>query len=399
MTNSPVRLARERLLVERRLDRNVRDSISTSWQRSLQFNVPTERLRLPFVREPNPDSPLIAAAEPVVRQLVDGLTDEPVGVILTSSDGVVLTRVSANRTLNDALDSVYLAPGYSYSEEFAGTNGIGTALETRRPTLVSGSEHYSECLGELACAGVPIVHPISGKVVGAIDLTGWVREGGALLAALARSACTQIEAGLLAQAGAAQTALMNAYLRACRRFPQSGLLALGDDLVLMNQRLPRMLDARDQAALLELGQDCLGRSTGRNLVATLPSGRTVRLSHIPHGLDAIHANVALLHVRVIDRGGAPTSPDHPGRGPAGTSSSWRRCCDHIARSVQRGQWVAVSGETGVGRSHALEHAVHERDAIVRSLEENGGDKNAAAVALGISRATIYRRIRKFGLES
>lgn len=39
----------------------------------------------------------------------------------------------------------------------------------------------------------------------------------------------------------------------------------------------------------------------------------------------------------------------------------------------------------------------ERDAIVRSLEENAGNKKAAATALGISRATIYRRIKEFGI--
>jgi transcriptional regulator of acetoin/glycerol metabolism len=39
----------------------------------------------------------------------------------------------------------------------------------------------------------------------------------------------------------------------------------------------------------------------------------------------------------------------------------------------------------------------ERDAIVRSLQENGGSKAAAAGALGMSRATIYRKIKEFGI--
>jgi hypothetical protein len=39
----------------------------------------------------------------------------------------------------------------------------------------------------------------------------------------------------------------------------------------------------------------------------------------------------------------------------------------------------------------------ERDAIVRSLQENGGSKAAAADALGMSRATIYRKIKEFGI--
>ena len=39
----------------------------------------------------------------------------------------------------------------------------------------------------------------------------------------------------------------------------------------------------------------------------------------------------------------------------------------------------------------------ERDAIVRSLQENRGSKAAAADALGMSRATIYRKIKEFSI--
>jgi transcriptional regulator of acetoin/glycerol metabolism len=39
----------------------------------------------------------------------------------------------------------------------------------------------------------------------------------------------------------------------------------------------------------------------------------------------------------------------------------------------------------------------ERDAIVRSLSENDGSKADAAEALGMSRATIYRKIKDFGI--
>jgi transcriptional regulator of acetoin/glycerol metabolism len=39
----------------------------------------------------------------------------------------------------------------------------------------------------------------------------------------------------------------------------------------------------------------------------------------------------------------------------------------------------------------------ERDAIIRALRESNDDKIKAAVRLGISRATIYRKIRSFGI--
>ncbi len=226
--------------------------------------------------------------------------DEPVGVILTSADGVILTRIAASQRLNRTLDAVNLAPGFSYSEEFAGTNGIGTALATRQPTLVTGAEHYVECLGQLACAGVPITHPISGALVGALDLTGWVEDGGPLLATLAKSATAQIEGRLLAQASAEQTALLNAYLKAGRRAPQLGVLALGDDLVLLNRRLRLALDAPDHAALLEHAVDLTGMPATHRHIVALPSGRSARLSSVEDFGSGSRRQMALFYVHLLD---------------------------------------------------------------------------------------------------
>ena len=41
----------------------------------------------------------------------------------------------------------------------------------------------------------------------------------------------------------------------------------------------------------------------------------------------------------------------------------------------------------------------ERDAIVLGLQDAGGNKAQAARALGMSRATIYRKIHDYGISS
>ena len=40
----------------------------------------------------------------------------------------------------------------------------------------------------------------------------------------------------------------------------------------------------------------------------------------------------------------------------------------------------------------------ERTVVIRALQESGGDKSQAAVKLGMSRTTLYRRMAKLGLE-
>ncbi|SNS44906.1 sigma-54-dependent Fis family transcriptional regulator [Rhodococcoides kyotonense] len=349
-----LRKARERFFADQQFDESVRDPISFSWERSRSLNVHPDRLSLPYVRDPDLDSPLVVAADPVLRQLADGLVDEPVSVILTSADGVVLDRTTGSGELIRRLDTVNLAPGFSYSEQFAGTNGIGTALETRQPTLVSGAEHYVEDLGGLVCAGVPIIHPISGTVVGVLDVTGWVDDGAPLLVTLARSATAQIEGRLLSQSSEEQTALLNAYLRACRRSPQVGVLALGDDIVLLNKRLRRALAPQDQAAVVEHAAD-LTNGAGSQYVLTLPGGQSVRLSRAMDTTLSSRRGMAVYHAYLMGPVTTHIAVDRAKALPGivGDSSSWRHSCQQIAQCAKQQEWVAVSGEPGSGRFSIL----------------------------------------------
>ena len=184
---------RERFLTAEPVRPNeVREPILASWWRSRQWKVAADRIELPYVRDPDLDTPLTRNAMPVLRNLREHLDGQPISVILTDAAGVVLTRMTADHDLERHLDGVQLAPGFSYAEEYVGTNGIGTALEGGQPACVFGHEHYAEDLEDLACAGVPIHDPISGKTVGAVDLTCWRKDADPLLIALAKTTADQI---------------------------------------------------------------------------------------------------------------------------------------------------------------------------------------------------------------
>ena len=150
--------ARQRFLAAQPLEPGlVRDTILASWQRSRRWNVAAGHIDPCYVRDPGPGTPLTRSALPVLQSLLgEGLEGQLVSVILTDARGVVLCRLTADHDLERHLGSIQLAPGFSYAEEFAGTNGIGTALESGQAAHVSGHEHYAGQLVDLARAAVPI---------------------------------------------------------------------------------------------------------------------------------------------------------------------------------------------------------------------------------------------------
>src|SRR5499427_5599352 len=224
--------ARERFLTAEPIEPGqVRDLILASWRRSREWHVAADHIDLSYVRDPDLDTPLTRTALPVLQNLHENLEGQPISVILTDAHGVALSRLTADRDLERYLDSVQLAPGFSYAEEFVGTNGIGTALEGGRPMHVFGHEHYAENLEDLACAGVPIRHPISGVTLGAVDLTCWRKDADRLLITLARTTADQITQALLTDSNAREFELLQEYLRACRR--SAGIvLALNKEVVM-----------------------------------------------------------------------------------------------------------------------------------------------------------------------
>ncbi len=321
--------------------------VLNSWRRSRDLQVHPDRVDLPYLRDPDSDTPLTHAAAPVLRRIADDLSAQSVSVILTSADGLVLDRIAADPQMERTLDDVRLARGYSYAERFAGTNGIGTTLETGAPVFIRGSEHYVGTLGRLACAGSPIRDPITRRILGVVDLTCWADHADPLLFVLAKSAGSQIEDRLLAMRNETETVLLDAYLTHSRRYP-AGVLAIGGDVVLMNPYLRRGLDSADQSALLDHASEMARQPSRKTSVDTLPSGITVKIS----AAEVVTAPGSVVFHVALHAGetsptptGAPAIPRLGGR-----SSSWRRSCAQVQRCYRDRDWVVIEGESGSGRS-------------------------------------------------
>ncbi len=359
--------ARERFLTAEPVARDVvRDSILASWWRSRQWNVAADRVELSYVRDPDLDTPLTRSALPVLRNLHANLQGQPISVILTDAAGVVLSRLTADHDLERHLDGVQLAPGFSYAEEYVGTNGIGTALEGGQPAHVFGHEHYAEDLEDLACAGVPIHDPMSGKTVGAVDLTCWRTDADALLVALAKTTADQIKQALLTDSNAQEYQLLQEYLRACRHV--SGIvMALSNDLVMMNDSARQVLDPADQSILLGHAAEVLaGRHVGP-VAVELPTGITARLYCKPV-LGKGQFIGGVVHAKLIEAASRPAADGGQKAairapmflpGVVGDGPLWLRGCRQVEAVYDSAEWLALEGEPGVGKL-AVVQAVHQR---------------------------------------
>lgn len=339
----------------------VRAPILASWTRSRNFHVPFDHLDLPYESDSDPDSPLWRAANPIISEMTDQLATEPVSVILCDDEGVVLDRRSGDSALNQGLDRIWLAPGFSYAERHVGTNGIGTALEGRGPALVYGHEHYVEHLEDFACAGAPIRHPVSGKLLGVIDLTCWRREANRMMVAVAANIARRIEETLLDHSGRHELSLLHDYLSACQR-NRGAVFAIGDDLLMMNDQARQLVDPADQSSLLSHGAEALSSGRRRQLLVDLPSGAIARVQTRPSWADD-GVNGGVLHVQLVSPDTTPTrtpSLPPPTSLPAAVGSGplWAKCVQGVDRHLQNREWLVLEGEPGTGK-RTLARATHQ----------------------------------------
>lgn len=340
-------------------------TILASWKRSRDNKVNADHLAVPYYDDWNFESPLIAAAQPVIDSLHQRLNDEPVSVILTDQSGLVLDRRVSERSLRRRLDKVSLAPGFSYAEEFVGTNGIGTALGSGTDAFIGGRAHYAGALGTFACAGVPIRHPVRGVTIGVLDLTTWsTHVPGRMLTALARGAAEEISEELLARTGRRESVLFHAYLSASRR-PGAAVMALGSGTVMMTESMRLMFGSDEQRDLLGFAHGMLDAQVGATLRnVELSSGRRAHLRSSPVGSGTDYAG-SVFTVRLLrqtaGQASRPEVPHHQVSPPglSGSSPAWRRCVEQVCSCYDAREWFVLSGEPGTGKKTVL-RAVHQQ---------------------------------------
>jgi transcriptional regulator of acetoin/glycerol metabolism/DNA-binding CsgD family transcriptional regulator len=230
--------------------RPVRAEIVESWRRAALVGLQPESFDPPYDPDVNEGSRLERAAAPVLDQLSDDLAGTETSLLLTDERGHVVDRRVSDPELRARLDAILLAPGFYYSEESAGTNGIGSALAQRAPAFITGGEHFADALTDMACAGAPITDHRTGQLAGIIDITTSVARANSLMLPFAKQTAWEIEQRLFEGTSAVER-VMHETFQSARRRAKGPLVLVSEFTMMTNSSAARILEPTDHHLLWE----------------------------------------------------------------------------------------------------------------------------------------------------
>lgn len=323
--------------------------IASSWRRCLQAgHSPRQPLTFDAVSASalrhscDEHANLLRAAQPVLKHLAHAIGGMGYFALLTNARGMVL-EVSGPVDHHDPRAHAIGRCGIDLSEASVGTTAIGAALTELRPVWLHRGEHFFDANGSYSCAGAPLFDP-QGRCVGMLDLTGVdVPERPELRHVVARSA-RALEDALLQQQPYALLLRLN--------WPGAQLGSEADGLM-----------ALDAEGFL-LGCN----SAARQLVPMPRQAPGARL----HAADLL-------------------------------ALDWPRLFDSAAsgQRIELPLWSGLRLQALATRQNAPKHASATVSASLRETEtewirsavrEARGNVAEAARGLGISRATVYRKL-------
>ncbi len=334
---------------------------------------------------------LVAQAQPVMDMVLEQLAHTQSVVVLSDASGVILHVAGEGNALERA-QRVSLEPGAHWAEASMGTNAIGTALMTERPTLVHGQEHFLRAMQFLTCAAAPICDH-KGALLGVIDVSGDRRSYHPHTLALASMAARLIESQWFADRFRHSPRL--------HFHPQAANLGTLSEAVLALDSEGHAIGANRRA--LELLGEQIGPLRRQGLAALFGLGLAQMHEHALeqpdqalllqlHGSDGPQAVFARLSLAPSAE--QPSSAPMPFHDFADSSDEPQGLDDSAQFSFPATLPGASSLHNASDRATTLREA--ELRAIQAAVQSCAGNLSMAARQLGIGRSTLYRKIKDAG---
>ncbi|MFE7416982.1 helix-turn-helix domain-containing protein [Rhodococcus sp. NPDC057529] len=297
------------------------------------------------------DGCLERAATPVLDRACLEFDGAPLAFVLADHDARILAVRHTHPTARHALDWMGIERGIRLAEDKVGTNAVGTVLESRQPLLVHGAEHFMSAFHEFSCFGHPIMHPITRKLAGVLDVGGGAGEDHRYFAPIARRVVRDIEERMALDTPVTQRKLLAEFHAATRRKDRS-VMVVGGGMVLATPAALALLDPADHATVRAAAD--AARTSAATHRLTLESGRDVDVTCTPvDGGNSVL--VEFVTARTDRKLESPMVEDWP---------------------------LLIVGETGTGRTTEAVRASRAESTIVDTADVVQSGEQAWAIALG-----------------
>ncbi|MEA2146582.1 MAG: sigma-54 dependent transcriptional regulator, acetoin dehydrogenase operon transcriptional, partial [Solirubrobacteraceae bacterium] len=335
----------------------VRPEIAASWRRCDAQELTSELPAVPldegalqgFDHAGQARHQFLVAARRLADALAEELCDAAAAVIVCDDFGVVLYRAGDRDILRRA-GAVNLVPGGVWSEQEAGTNGVGLALELGAPAHVHAAEHYVGAFHGFSCTAAPVRHPITREVLGIFGLTTDTSISGSFASPLVTRAALDVERLLEEQLFGRERELLEHYLRG-RAGQQAPFLTVdrAGHTIIQNARMLQSASGQDVQLLLSIARQALSAETDAAEPVELSRGRSraaVRL--VRAGSELLGA---LVSVEPAARSKSGSSSANPAQWAPliGRSLAMQRLLRDATRVAQRRVAVTIHGEPGSGK--------------------------------------------------
>ncbi|MFE9057646.1 GAF domain-containing protein [Streptomyces mutabilis] len=154
----------------------VRRVVAESWRRSVRAGVGPDGTAsvelmdddLGAYRAEHP----LARVMPLIRELLGTFAADGEHLLAVCDAHGRLLWVEGHPATRRRADRMNFVPGARWAESAVGTNAPGTAVAVGRPVQVFTAEHFIRRVQPWTCAAAPVHDPRTGRVLGAVDITG-----------------------------------------------------------------------------------------------------------------------------------------------------------------------------------------------------------------------------------
>ncbi|MFI9527780.1 transcriptional regulator [Micromonospora rosaria] len=178
----------------------VREVVAESWRRSADARLDPEVTApvdltddaLAGYRAGHP----LARVLPIFRDLLGGIAEDGAHLMAVCDAAGRLLWVEGHPGVLRQAERMNFVPGARWDEAHAGTNAPGTALAVDHSVQIFATEHFSRPVQRWTCAAAPIHDPATGRLLGAVDITGGDHLAAPQSLALVRATARAAEAFL-----------------------------------------------------------------------------------------------------------------------------------------------------------------------------------------------------------